>query len=157
MNVLGPTLRPDDVTIPPNEHTVITIQSQIYAESAVTGMLQPSDLSHEEGDVTFCAAIATLNEGTMGIHVNNFTDQSYKLKKGLQIVNVSVMTSEQMKHVRPTDPVFTCHLLNEMKRTPSTSLAVFSKRTETKTKMNNIDSRHQKVQDTRTLKRQDKT
>ena len=73
-NVMEPKLNPEDVTIPPNDHTVIAIQSKIFAEIAVTGILQPSDLLPEEGDVTFCAAIVTLNERTMMIHVNNFTD-----------------------------------------------------------------------------------
>ena len=49
----------------------------------------------------------------MGIRVNNFTDQPYKLKKGLHIANFSVMTPEQMKHVRPTDPLSTWHFLHE--------------------------------------------
>ena len=47
------------------------------------------------------------------MHVNNFTDQPYKLKKGLHIANFSVMTPEQMKHIRPIDPVSTWYLLNE--------------------------------------------
>ena len=51
--------------------------------------------------------------GAMRIHVNNFTDQPYKLKKGMQVANFSVMTPEQMKHVRPIDPVSTWQLLNE--------------------------------------------
>ena len=108
-------LNPEDVPIPPNDLTVISIQSQTYAENAVTGKLQPSDLLHEEGDVTFCAAIVTSNEGTMRIHFNNFTDQPYKLKKGLSIAKFSMMTPEQMKHVRPIDPVSTWHSLNENK------------------------------------------
>ena len=54
---MEPLLIPEDVTIPPNDHTVITIQSQIYAENAVTGILQPSDVLHEEGDLTFCAIL----------------------------------------------------------------------------------------------------
>ena len=112
-NVMEPILNPEDVTIPPNDLTVILIQSQIYAENGVTGILQRSDFLNEEGDVTFRAAIVTLHEGTMRIHVNNFTDQPYKLKKGLHIANFSVMTPEQMKHVRPIDPVSTWHLLNE--------------------------------------------
>ena len=49
----------------------------------------------------------------MRIHVNNFTDLPNKLKKGLHIANFAVMTPEQMKHVRPIDPVSTWHLLNE--------------------------------------------
>ena len=76
-NVMEPILTTDDVTIPPNDLTVITIHSQIYAENAVTGILQPSDLLHEEGDVTLCAKIVSLNEGTMGIRVISFTDQPY--------------------------------------------------------------------------------
>ena len=42
--VMEPILSPDDVTIPPNDHMVITIQSHLYAENVVTGKLQPSDL-----------------------------------------------------------------------------------------------------------------
>ena len=112
---MEPILSSENVTIPPNDHTVITMQSQIYVENTVTGILDSSDLLHEEGDVTFCAARVTLNAGTMGIHVNNFTKQPDKLKKGLHFASFSVMTPEQMKHVRPRDPVSTWHLLNENK------------------------------------------
>ena len=112
-NVMEPILNPEDVMIPPNDRTIIPIQSQIYAEKAVTGILQPSELLNEENDKTFCAAIITLSEGTTRIHVNNFSDQPYKLKKGMHIASFSVMTPEQMKHVRPKDPVSTWHLLNE--------------------------------------------
>ena len=111
-NVMEPILNSEDVTIPPIDRTIITIQSQIYAEIAVTGTLQPSELLNKESDITFCDAIVTLNEGTMRIHVNNFTDQPYKLKKEMHIANFSVMTPEQMKHVRPVEPVSTWHLLN---------------------------------------------
>ena len=106
--VMEPLLSNDDVTILLNEHTLITKESKIYAQNAVTGILQPNDILHAGG-----AAKVTLNEGTMGIRVNNFTDQPYKLKKGLHIANFSVMTPEQMKHVRQIDPVSTWHLLNE--------------------------------------------
>ena len=74
-NVLEPILNPDDVTIPPNDRTLVEIKSQIYNENTVTGVLQPSDLLHEESDVTFCAAIVTLTNGTVDLHINNFTDQ----------------------------------------------------------------------------------
>ena len=54
-NVLEPILNPEDVTIPPTDQTVIPIQSsrsQIYAENAVIGISQPSDLLHEENATT---------------------------------------------------------------------------------------------------------
>ena len=59
--------------------------SLLYPENVVTGILQPSDLLHEEGDITFCPALVTLNDGDISIPVNNFTDHPYKLKKGLHI------------------------------------------------------------------------
>ena len=112
-NVMEPILNPEDLTIPPNDRATITVKSQIYPENLVTGVLQPSDLLTEEGDITFCAAIVTLAEGSTSFHINNFTDQPFKLKKGLHIANFSVLTPEQMKHVKPIDPVSTWHLLNE--------------------------------------------
>ena len=42
-SVLEPILNPVDAIISPNDNVVIPIQSQIYAENAVTGILQPSD------------------------------------------------------------------------------------------------------------------
>ena len=112
-NVLEPILNPDDVTIPPNDRTLVEIKSQIYNENSVTGVLQPSDLLHEESDITFCAAIVTLTNGNVTVHINKFSDQPYKLKRGLHIASFSVLTPEQMKHVKPIDPGSTWHLLNE--------------------------------------------
>ena len=73
--------------------------------------MQPSDLLHEKGDITFCPALVTLNDGNISIPVNNFTDHPYKLKKGLHIASFSVMTPEQMKYVKPVDPASTWNLL----------------------------------------------
>ena len=110
-NVLEPILNPTEITIPPNDRVLTRINSLLYPENAVTGILQPSDLLHEEGDIKFCPALVTLNDGSIMIPVNNFTDHPYKLKKGLHTANFSVMTPEQMKYVKPVDPASTWHLL----------------------------------------------
>ena len=112
-NVLEPILNPTEITIPPNDRFLIRINSLLYTENAVTGILQPSDLLHEEGDITFCPALVTLNDGNISIPVNNFTDHLFKLKQGLHIANFSVMTPEQMKYVKPVDPASTWHLLRK--------------------------------------------
>ena len=109
--MLEPILNPIEITIPPNDKILIRTNSLLYPENAVTGILQPSDLLHEEGDFTFCPALVTLNDGNILIPVNNFTDHPYKLKKGLHIANFSVMTPEQMKYVKPVVPASTWHLL----------------------------------------------
>ena len=110
-NVLEPILNSIEITIPPNDKVLIRTNSLLYPENSVTGILQPSDLLHEEGDITFCSALVTLNDGNILIPVNNFTDHPYKLKKGLHIANFSVMTPEQMKYVKSVDPASTWHLL----------------------------------------------
>ena len=110
---MKPILNPDDLTIPPNDRILVEIKSQIYNENTVRGVLQPCDLFHEENDINFSAAILTLTYGTASVHINNFTDQPCKLKRGLHIANFSVLTLQQMKHVKPIDPVSTWHLLNE--------------------------------------------
>ena len=109
-NVLEPILNPTEITIPPNDRVLIRTNSFLYPENAVTGILQPSDLLHEEGDITICPALVTLNDGSMSTSVT-LTDHLYKLKRGLHIANFSVMTPEQMKHVKPVDPASTWHLL----------------------------------------------
>ena len=72
--VLEPILNPTEITIPPNDRVLIRTKSLLYPENAVTGILQPSDLLHEEVDITFCPALVTLNDGSISIPVNNFTD-----------------------------------------------------------------------------------
>ena len=112
-NVLDPILNPTEITIPPNDRVLTRTISLLYPENAVTGILQPSDLLHEEGDITLCQTLVTLNDGNILIPMNNFTDHPYKLKKGLHIANFSVMTPEQMKYVEPVDPASTWHPLQQ--------------------------------------------
>ena len=116
-NVLEPILNPTEITIPPNERVLIRTNSLLHPENAVTGILQPRDVLHEEEDITFCPALVTLNDGSISIPVNNFTDIPYKLKKGLHIANFSIITPEQMKYVKPVDPATTWYLLqNDQKQ-----------------------------------------
>ena len=85
----------------------------------------------------------------MGIRVNSFTDQPYKLKKGLQIANFSVMTPEQMKHVRPIDPVSTWPLLNGNEEDAVHYISSLLKANKNNDQTNNIGSRHLKTQETK--------
>ena len=92
----------------------MTIQthSQIYSEHNVTEK-QPSDILHEEGGVTFCPGIIPPSVGNTNLHITNFMDQPFCLKKGLHIANFSVLTPEQQTNIQPVDSVTTWHLLQE--------------------------------------------
>ena len=109
--VLEPIFNPTEITILPNDRVLNGTISLHYSENAVTGILQPSDLLHKEGDITFCPALVTLNDGNISIPVNNFTDHPYKLKKGLHAASFSVLTPKQMTYVKLVDPASTWHLL----------------------------------------------
>ena len=61
--VLEPIFSPNTITIPPNDRVTIKTVSPIYPDNSVTGILQPSDMLHEEGDITFCPAIVRLTDG----------------------------------------------------------------------------------------------
>ena len=84
----------EDITIPPNDRHMVSKYSQLYEDTNVTGFLQPSNDLAEYGDIAFCAALVTLTQGQVTIHVNNFTDQSYTLKRGSHIANFSVLTHQ---------------------------------------------------------------
>ena len=112
-NVMEPICIQEDFKFPPNDRQMVSLTSQMYDDTAETGILQPSNALTEDGDVAFCAALVTLTAGQVEIPLNNFTDHHYTLKRGSHIANFSVMTPGQMKYVKPIDPVTTWHLLQD--------------------------------------------
>ena len=69
----------------------------MYAAPTVTSILQPSTTLTEDGDVAFCTALVILTKGRTMIHLNNFIDQPYTLRRDSPVANLSVLTPEQMK------------------------------------------------------------
>ena len=113
-NVMEPVRKREDITIPPNDRRhMVSLCSQMYVDSNVTGILQPSNALTEDGGIAFCAALVTLTQCLVATHVNNFTDLPYTLMRCSNIANVSVLTPEQMKYVKPIDPVTTWRLLQD--------------------------------------------
>ena len=113
-NVMEPICIREDVTIPPNDRHSVLMASRMYENTTVTGILQPSNNLTDDGDIAFCAALVTLTNGQVSVHLNNFTDSPYILKRGTQGANFTVLTPEQLNfYVKPIDPVTTWHLLQD--------------------------------------------
>ena len=110
-NVMEPICIRDGVTIPPNDRHSVQLASQLYEDTTVTGILQQSNNLTYDGDIAFCAALVTWTNGQASVLSNNFTDSPYTLKRGTQVFTFTVLTPEQMKYVKPIDPVTTWHLL----------------------------------------------
>ena len=110
-NVKEPICIRADVTIPPNDRQSVLMASQLYEDTTVTGILQMSNNITDDADIAFCAAQVTLTNGQVSVHLNNFSDSPYTLQSGTQVANFTVLTPEQMKYVKPIDPLTTWHLL----------------------------------------------
>ena len=96
-NVMEPICIREDVTIPPNGRHSVLMASQLYEDTTVTGILQPSNNITDDGDIAFSAALVTLINGQVSVHLNDFTDSPYTLKRGTPVANFTVLTPEQMK------------------------------------------------------------
>ena len=86
-NVLEPISKEEDIAIPANGRQLISINSQMNADTTVTDILQPSTTLTEDGDVASCAALVTLTRGRTMIHVINFTDHPYTLRPGSHVAH----------------------------------------------------------------------
>ena len=112
-NVMEPICIREDVTITPNDRHSGQLASKLYEDNTVTGILQPSNTLTDDVEIAFCAALVTLTNGRVSVHRNNFTDSPYTLKRGGQVATFTVPTPEQMKYLKPIDPVTTWHLLQD--------------------------------------------
>ena len=109
---MEPIRTQEDITIPCDDRHLVTLTSQMYVYTTVARILQSSKLT-EDRDIAFCATLVTLTAGKVEIHLNNFNDYPYALKRGSHVGNFSVMTPGQTKYVKPIDPVTTWHLLQD--------------------------------------------
>ena len=71
----------EDVTISPNDRQPVLMASQLYEDTTVTGILQPSNTLTDDVDIAFCAALVTLTKGHVEVHLKSFTDNPYTLKR----------------------------------------------------------------------------
>ena len=132
--------------ISPNARQSVLMASLLYEDKTVTGILEPSNTLTDDGDIAFCAALVTLTNGQVEVHLNIFTDSPCTLKRGTQVANFTVMTPEQMKYVKPIDPVNTWHLLHDNPENAvyyARSLINSTKREEKLNPQDNLDSRKQ--------------
>ena len=111
-NIIEPILNPVDTILKPGKQTTIWVISQIYTENAATGIIQPSPLLENDGDLLICPAIPSTQNNKHMVQISNFLDHPNTLKKGIHMTNFSILTPEQTKHIRPVNPTSVRHLLD---------------------------------------------
>ena len=111
-NVIEPILNPVETLLQQGKRTTIWVKSQIYTENEATAIIQLSPLLENDEDFLICPAISSTQNNKHMVQVSNFLDHLYTLKKGRHMANLSILTHEQTKHIRPVNPTSVRHLLN---------------------------------------------
>ena len=111
-NVIEHILNPVETTLQPGKRTTIWVRSQIYTDNEATGIIHPSLLLENDEDLLICPALSSTQNNKHMVQISNFLDHDYTLKKGTHIANLSILTPEQTKHIRPVNPTSVRHLLN---------------------------------------------
>ena len=111
-NVIEPTLNPVETILQSGKRTTVWVKSQIYTDNEATGTIQPSPLLEKEENLPICPALSSNQNNKHMVHISNFLDHTYTLKKGSHMANFSILTPEQIKHIRPVNPTSVRHVLN---------------------------------------------
>ena len=111
-NIIQPTLNPVETILQPRKRTTIWLKLQIYTKNEATGKNLPSPLLENDEDLLICPEISSTQNNKHMVHISNFLDHPYTLKKGTRMASFSILTPEQTKHIRPVNPTSVRHLLN---------------------------------------------
>ena len=111
-NVIEPILNTVQTIMQPGKRTTIWAKSQIYTDNETKGIFQPSPLMENDEDLLVCPALPSTQNNNNLVQISNFLDQPYILKKETHIANFSILTLEQIEHIRPVNPTSVRHLLN---------------------------------------------
>ena len=110
-NVIEPILNPVNTILQPGQRSTNWVKSQIYTENEATGKNQPSSLLENDEDLLICPAISSTQNNKHMAQISNFLYHPYTLKKGTYMASFSILTPEQIKHIRPLNPTSVRHLL----------------------------------------------
>ena len=107
-----PILNPVENILQPGKRTTIWVNSQIHTDNKATGIIQPSPLLENDGDLLICPAPSSTQNHKHMVQSSKFLEYPFTLKKGKHVANLSILSFEQTKHITPINPTSVRHLLN---------------------------------------------
>ena len=108
-NMNEPLKNPTEILIQPGRQTVIHIKLEIYTLNEVTSIIQPSHDLEDIDDLIICPALKTNRNRKNPVHIKNFLEHPYTLKKRHHIPIFSILTSKQAKNKKPINPAAIRH------------------------------------------------
>ena len=87
--------------IQPGKQTVIYIESQVYTDKEVTGIIQLSPDLEDNDDLIICPALATTQNRHFTLLINNFMEHPYTLKERCHIATFLKLTTQPAIYIKP--------------------------------------------------------
>ena len=93
----------DNITIPQITKKTITAFVDHTSEWNTTGTVTPVEKSTETASLLISHSMSTIIDRKIAVRVTNTTESPYTINKNTQIAEVSVVTPEQSKFIKPVD------------------------------------------------------
>ena len=98
-----PVLMDADLTIPPATTKTVTAFIDHPSKWNTTGTVTPLEKFTETASLLISHSMSTIIDKRIAVRVTNTTESPYLIKKHTQIAEISVVTPEQSKHIKPVD------------------------------------------------------
>ena len=98
-----PVITDETLTIPPTRRKTITAFIDYPPKWNTTGTVTPLDKFTETASLLISHSLSTIIDKRIATRVTNTTESPYLIKKHSQIAELSVVTPEHSKHIKPVD------------------------------------------------------
>ena len=98
-----PVITDEALTIPPTTTKTITAFIGHPSKWNTTGTVTPLEKFTETASLLISHSMSTIFDKTIAVRVTNTTESPYLIKKHTQIAEISGVTPEQFKHIKPVD------------------------------------------------------
>ena len=98
-----PVIMDEDLTIPPATTKTVTAFIDHPSKWKTTVTVTPLEKFTETASLLISHSMTTIIEKRIAVRVTNTTESPYLINKHTEIVELSVVTPEQSKHIKPVD------------------------------------------------------
>ena len=98
-----PVLTDDALAIPPRTTKTIRAIVDHSSVSNTTGTVTPLEKFTETASLPIFHSMSTIIDNRVAVRVTNTTESPYLIRKNTQIAEISVVTPEQPKHIKPLE------------------------------------------------------
>ena len=117
-------------TLYPNETLAIVVRMPHLIDHDATGIVQPSHHFDQHEAIFMASSLSTVNNDALTLQLINFTEAPYTITSDTHVADFTVLTPEQIKHIKPVNPTElnfilhqdiedTDHYLNELLKVPN--------------------------------------